>query len=818
MIEPGTVIKSIGDGSTCDNLPATICVLGTLHAVGTSSQPIIFTSSNDPVGGNTGSGNPQPGDWAGITVSRNSGSAYPPASVDLENATVEYSGGFGSGAGINLDAPNPTLTDDTVENVPGVAYDLNLEGPFNNVSGVMASKDGTPVLDLSGGSLTTTTLPAEPIPWFTSSGVLVLGGQTLTIEPGTVIKSLGGGPNSTWCDNLPANICVLGTLHAVGTSSQPIIFTSSNDPVGGNTGSGNPQPGDWAGITVSRNSGSAYPPASVDLENATVEYSGGFGSGAGINLDAPNPTLTDDTVENVPGVAYDLNSEGPFNNVSGVMASKDGTPVLDLSGGSLTTTTLPAEPIPWFTSSGVLVLGGQTLTIEPGTVIKSLGGGPNSTWCDNLPANICVLGTLHAVGTSSQPIIFTSSNDPVGGNTGSGNPQPGDWAGITVSRNSGSAYPPASVDLENATVEYSGGFGSGAGINLDAPNPTLTDDTVENVPGVAYDLNSEGPFNNVSGVMASKDGTPVLDLEGGSLNTTTLPAEPIPWDTSGGVSVDSGQTLTIEPGAVIKSFGDGQSCDGVAANLCVSGTLQAVGTLGKPVVFTSMNDTSDPAGLNTGNGSPAPGDWAGISVGNINASVLFNYDVIEYADTAIGIGQLGTGVQVDNSEFLNNNAAISVNSTPVVSEVLSGILSLLPCGPPFTSFVTGTGDWFGSTGSPGGVIDLGSIVGDLVPPPIAHLIATMDALLPAAPGGYNTIPWSLWTCSEIPITYVTPVLVTLASGAPFPQFNETFGPKAANHPASFGEGDLLHSARSGGPQRLFEGRGRRVSTAHVVRH
>ena len=202
----------------------------------------------------------------------------------------------------------------------------------------------------------------------------------------------------------------------------------------------------------------------------------------------------------------------------------------------------------------------------------------------------------------------------------------------------------------------------------------------------------------------------------------------------------------------------------------------------------------------------------------MNASVLFDYDVIEYADTAIGIGQLGTGVQVDNSEFLNNNAAISVNSTPVVSEVLSGILSLLPCGPPFTSFVTGTGDWFGSKGYPGGVIDLGSIVGDLVPAPIAHLIATMDALLPATPGGYNTIPWSLWTCNEIPITYVTPALVTLASVAPFPQYKETVGSNAANHPASLEDGDLSHSARSREPHRRLEGRGRPVPTVHVARH
>ena len=294
-----------------------------------------------------------------------------------------------SGGTVSIPIALPSNSDSTPETY---LFSLSIKGASSSTETTAVSVDGTGsghIEDVSSiPSGVTTWSPQQATAYVIVGSLSVPGNATLTIKPGTVIKSIGDGST---CDNLPANICVLGTLDAVGTPAQPIIFTSFNDPVGGDTGNGNPQLGDWAGITISRNSGSAYPPASVDLENAVVEYSGGFGSGAGTILDAPNPTLTNDSVENVTGVAYDLNSEGPFNNISGVDASGNGSPVLDLSGGSLDTTTLQAEPIPWETSGGILVLGGQTLTIEPGAVIKSFGGGP-STRCDNLPANICVSG------------------------------------------------------------------------------------------------------------------------------------------------------------------------------------------------------------------------------------------------------------------------------------------------------------------------------------------------------------------------------------------------------------------------------------------
>ncbi len=77
-----------------------------------------------------------------------------------------------------------------------------------------------------------------------NSVLSVAYGATLTIEPGVIIKFDKG-----------AMLEVAGKLYAEGSSSQPIVFTSSkNDQYGGDTNEDDsattPQPGDWAMIGV----------------------------------------------------------------------------------------------------------------------------------------------------------------------------------------------------------------------------------------------------------------------------------------------------------------------------------------------------------------------------------------------------------------------------------------------------------------------------------------------------------------------------------------------------------------------------------------
>ena len=80
--------------------------------------------------------------------------------------------------------------------------------------------------------------------------VHVLAPATLTIEPGTVIKGVSQG-NLTNAEQTSALFVTVGAkLHAVGTPTQPIIFTSEFDDTSGPSPLGLYERGLWGGIVV----------------------------------------------------------------------------------------------------------------------------------------------------------------------------------------------------------------------------------------------------------------------------------------------------------------------------------------------------------------------------------------------------------------------------------------------------------------------------------------------------------------------------------------------------------------------------------------
>ncbi len=75
--------------------------------------------------------------------------------------------------------------------------------------------------------------------------IYIPSGQTLTIEPGTVIK---GAPNATPAEATALTIMRGGTIIANGTESCPIVFTAQADPMDGTYPISNK--GMWGGVVV----------------------------------------------------------------------------------------------------------------------------------------------------------------------------------------------------------------------------------------------------------------------------------------------------------------------------------------------------------------------------------------------------------------------------------------------------------------------------------------------------------------------------------------------------------------------------------------
>ena len=546
----------------------------------------------------------------------------------------------------------------------------------------------------------------------------------------------------------------------------------------------------------------------------------------GVGVIAPEPVLTDNMATNLgsqPSVGS--NSYSPayavwsstlnLDNITGNNAA-GGDPVFFVAGTAVDSTMNPNQ-IPFAVGGGPGGLGyspfghnsieytldvpaGVTLTVAAGTVIKAFDG----QFCTDIPDIACsmsVEGTLTVAGTSGSPVVFTSMNDnTVGGVTGTGSPTPGDWYGVIMS-GSGSvdatyarvdwARLPMWADTTGSVVFDHDTFANDAnGVGVIAPEPVLTDNMATNLgsqPSVGS--NSYSPayavwsstlnLDNITGNNAA-GGDPVFFVAGTAVDSTMNPNQ-IPFAVGGGpgglgyspfghnsieytLDVPAGVTLTVAAGTVIKAF-DGQFCTDIpdiACSMSVEGTLTVAGTSGSPVVFTSMNDNT--VGGVTGTGSPTPGDWGGVVIGEANAGDNVINAVIKYASTAIAVNQLDA-LEVDSTEFAYDSAAFTVSSTPVVSE----LLGQLDCAPPYTSFVLGINDWFGTTGIPGADVDLGSIVDLVIPEGLKTVWDDMTPLMPSVEGTFsdNTIPWTFYSCSEafeIPIP-VTPILVGLAPTA-----------------------------------------------------
>lgn len=484
-----------------------------------------------------------------------------------------------------------------------------------------------PIFNGSGGPLLAGTV------YHATGNLAVPAGQTLTIQPGAILKFNGNG------------LGVDGTLDAQGTVGSPIVFTAiQDDGAGGDTNGNGPSagaPDQWAGLSF----GPAAD-ASV-LDRIQVRYSGVAFSPA-VRLNGTDLTLRNSTLRDGQHGLLDLGGnskpivEGCTFSNSGSRAVVfnawfDGLPGFSNNAASGTGVgnyievgvAAPASDVTvslddcineWLVvPSGIQVPAGRTLTFGAGIFVKAGNG-----------TSVQVAGTLKTFGSQEDPVVFTTlPDDQYGGDTNNNGPSsgaPDTWGGLGFAATAGASQ------LSNTIVRYSG-TGFSAAVEISGSSPSFSDCLFRDGQHGAIDLNgipaaptftrcafqdnaayaAQIAIGNVPGfvdcaALGSTYGQFLRIVSG----TVTAPITIGPENTVGGalvlatpLVVPAGQTLTLKRGTVFKSeSGSGAS---------IAGTLNVLADGSSPAVFTHIGDDAFGGDTNqNGPSSGSPDSWAGV--------------------------------------------------------------------------------------------------------------------------------------------------------------------------------------------------------------
>jgi len=231
--------------------------------------------------------------------------------------------------------------------------------------------------------------------------------------------------------------------------------------------------------------------------------------------------------------------------------------------------------------------------------------------------------------------------------------------------------------LASSTVASNGA----AGVYASAGKLSFFDNIFANNGNEAVSITNPSVLGNHSGNIASGNDINGIYITGTVSSNQTWQVDSIPY-VPYRVTVGSGHVLEVSPGVVAKLYN-------TTSRFIVNGTLNAIGSSGSPIYFTSFKD--DSVGGDTNNDAtsttPAAGDWHQIQVASggvanmehvvvryggayaspYTYSNIYNLGELNIASSTIsnasyGIWQGSGTTTVEYTEIKNNSTGLYISS------------------------------------------------------------------------------------------------------------------------------------------------------------